>query len=140
MTRGEPVQTLDTDGAFIAVLLAAMDASGHTSADEAERAHHIIWSTRRFRDREGAEIDERIERVRALIAEQGTAPVLDASARAIPKGLRPAVFAVAADLVLVDGRLEQLESEFLHGLAGALHLDTAAADRILEVIRIKNSA
>jgi tellurite resistance protein len=140
MTRGEPGQTLDTDDAFIAVLLAAMDASGHTSADEAERAHHIIWSTRRFRDRDGAEIDERIERVRALIAEQGTEPVLDASASAIPEGLRSAVFAVAADLVLVDGRLERLESEFLRGLAGALHLDTAEADRILEVIRIKNSA
>jgi tellurite resistance protein len=140
MTRGEPGRTLDTDDAFIAVLLAAMDASGHTSADEAERAHHIIWSTRRFRDRDGAEIDERIERVRALIAEQGTEPVLDASASAIPEGLRSAVFAVAADLVLVDGRLERLESEFLRGLAVALHLDTAAADRILEVIRIKNSA
>ena len=140
MTRREPLQTLDTDDAFIAVLLAAMDASGHTSADEAERAHHIIWSTRRFRERDGAEIDERIERVRTLIAEQGTAPVVDASASAIPDGLRPAVFAVAADLVLVDGRLERLESEFLRGLAAALHLDAAAADRILDVIRIKNSA
>ena len=140
MTKREPVPTLDTDDAYIAVLLAAMDASGHTSADEAERAHHIIWSTRRFRDRDGAEIDERIERVRALMAEQGTAPVLDASASAIPDRLRPAVFAVAADLVLVDGRLERLESEFLRRLAGTLDLDAAAADRILEVIRIKNSA
>lgn len=140
MTRRETGQTLDTDDAFIAVLLAAMDASGHTSADEAERAHHIIWSTRRFRDRDGAEIDERIERVRTLIASQGTAPVLDLSARAIPEGLRPAVFAVAADLVLVDGRLERLESDFLRGLAGTLELDAAEADRILDVIRIKNSA
>lgn len=140
MTRRETGLTLDTDDAYIAVLLAAMDASGHTSADEAERAHHIIWSTRRFRDREGPEIDERIERVRTLIAEQGTAPVLDASASAIPDGLRPAVFAVAADLVLVDGRLERLESNFLRGLAAALNLDAAMADRILDVIRIKNSA
>jgi tellurite resistance protein len=140
MTNRERGQVLDTDDAYIAVLLAAMDASGHTSADEAERAHHIIWSTRRFRDRDGAEIDERIERVRTLLAEQGTAPVLDASASAIPDRLRPAVFAVAADLVLVDGRLERLESEFLRRLAGALDLDAADADRILDVIRIKNSA
>lgn len=140
MTRPDAGQTIDTDDALIAVLLAAMDASGHTSADEAERAHHIIWSTRRFRDRDGAEIDERIERVRTLIADLGTAAVLEASARAIPEGLRQAVFAVAADLVLVDGRLERLESAFLRGLAGTLHLDAAAADRILDVIRIKNSA
>ena len=104
-----------------------------------ERAHHIIWSTRRFRDREGAEIDERIERVRARLAEQGTKSVLDASASAVPDRLRAADFAVAADLVLVDGRLERLESEFLRNLAGALDLDAAAADRILDVIRIKNS-
>ena len=139
MPNREPRQTLDADDAYIAVLLAAMDASGHTSADEAERAHHIIWSTRRFRDREGAEIDERIERVRALLAEQGTDSVLRASARALPDRLRAAVFAVAADLVLVDGRLERLESEFLRHLAGALDLDADTADRILDVIRIKNS-
>lgn len=140
MTLREPSGTLDVDDAFIAVLLAAMDASGHTSADEAERAHHIIWSTRRFRDREGGEIDARIERVRTLLADQGTAPILEASAREIPDTLRPAVFAVAADLVLVDGRLERLESEFLRRLASSLDMDAAAADRILDVIRIKNSA
>jgi hypothetical protein len=30
-----------------------MDASGHVSAEEATHAHNIIWSTRRFRRRDG---------------------------------------------------------------------------------------
>jgi hypothetical protein len=54
---------LDTDGAFIALLIAAMDASGHVSPEEAARAHHIIWSTRRFRHRSGDAVGKKIERM-----------------------------------------------------------------------------
>jgi len=131
---------LETDDAFIAVLLAAMDASGHVSAAEAERAHHIIWSMRRFRHRDGDVVNRRIERMRVLIGDEGASPVLAAGAAKIPPPLRPAAFAVAADLVLVDGRMERAESQFLRELAKTLGLDAPTAERILDVIRIKNSA
>jgi hypothetical protein len=38
------VSVLDADDAFIALLIAAMDASGHVSAEEAARAHkhHLV--------------------------------------------------------------------------------------------------
>jgi uncharacterized tellurite resistance protein B-like protein len=140
MTGRAGIGALDTDDAFIAVLIAAMDASGHVSAAEAERAHHIIWSMRRFHDREGGEVERRIERMRVLIGEHGAEPVLKAGARHIPDRLRPAAFAVAADLVLVDGRMERLEAKFLRALAADLDLDEAEADRIIDVLRIKNSA
>ena len=139
MTERTGSYDIDTDDAFIAVLIAAMDASGHASPAEAERAHHIIWSMRRFRDREGGEVERRIDRMRTLIAEHGLAAIQQAAAREIPERLRPSAFAVAADLVLVDGRMERLESTFLRSLAADLRLDTPTADRILEVIRIKNS-
>ena len=139
MTEQPAIGVLDTDDAFIAVLIAAMDASGHVSAAEAERAHHIIWSMRRFHDREGGEVEQRIERMRVLIGDHGAEPVLKSGAKQIPDRLRPAAFAVAADLVLVDGRLERPEAKFLRTLAADLELDTAAVDRILDVIRIKNS-
>jgi hypothetical protein len=54
---------IDTDEAFIALLIAAMDASGHVSAQEAARAHHVIWSMRRFRHRSGETVGRKIERM-----------------------------------------------------------------------------
>jgi hypothetical protein len=65
--------------------------------------------------------------------------VIEAAARTIPTRLRPAAFAVAADLVLVDGRMERLEGRFLRGLAADLGLDRQTARSILAVMRVKNS-
>lgn len=139
-TRRSGVDKLDADDAFIALLIAAMDASGHVSAEEAARAHNIIWSMRRFRHRSGETVGRKIGRMRTLVEKHGTVSVIHAAARQIPSRLRPAAFAVATDLVLVDGRMERLEGRFLRQLAADLGLDGQAAKNILDVIRLKNSA
>jgi tellurite resistance protein len=138
--RSDAVSKLDADDAFIALLIAAMDASGHVSAEEAARAHNIIWSMRRFRNRSGDTVGRRIERMRTLVENYGASSVIDAAARKIPNRLRGAAFAVAADLVLVDGRMERSEARFLRQLAADLGLDWQTAKNILDVIRLKNSA
>lgn len=137
---GRSQRPLDPDDAFIALLIAAMDASGHVSADEAARAHNIIWSMRRFRHRSGERVGHVIARMKALIASQSPAAVLDTAARKIPRRLRPAAFAMTADLVLVDGRMERSEARFLRALAVALNLKADMAESVLAVMRIKNSA
>ena len=131
---------LDADDAFIALLIAAMDASGHVAAEEAARAHNIIWSMRRFRHRSGDTVGRKIERMRTLVEQHGASPVIESAARHIPRRLRGAAFAVAADLVLVDGRMERLEGRFLKQLAVDLGLERDAAKSILNVMRLKNSA
>lgn len=131
---------LSADDALIAILIAAMDASGHVSADEAARAHNMIWSMRRFRNRSGEAVGRRIGRMRALVEKHGAPPVIEAAAKAIPARLRRAAFAVAADLVLVDGRMDRLEARFLRVIADDLGLDRRTAKNILNVVRIKNSA
>lgn len=140
LIRGPVFGRLDADDAFIAVLIGAMDASGHVSAEEAARAHNIIWSTRRFRHRDGDDVGRRIERTKTLIEQHGVSPVIEAGARKIPPRLRPAAFAVAADLVLVDGRMERAEGRFLRQLGSDLGLRSEVAKNILTVLRIKNSA
>jgi uncharacterized tellurite resistance protein B-like protein len=134
------VGRLDADDAFLALLIAAMDASGHVSAEEAARAHNIIWSMRRFRHRSGEAVGRRIERMRTLVADYGASSVIEAAARQIPVRLRPAAFALATDLVLVDGRVERLEGRFLRRLATDLDLDRQTTKTILDVMRLKNSA
>jgi tellurite resistance protein len=134
-----PLRSLDADDALLALLIGAMEASGHMSAAEAARAHNIIWSTRRFRRRDGDEVGRRIQRARTLIGEHGVAPVVQAGVRKIPRRLRPAAFAVATDLILVDGRMEAAEARFLRQLASDLGLRSGMAKAILDVLRIKNS-
>jgi tellurite resistance protein len=138
--RSRRTMGLDVDDAFIALLIGAMDASGHVSAEEAARAHNIIWSTRRFRHRDGDEVRRRIERTKTLIEQHGAPPVIEAGARKIPTRFRAAAFALAADLVLVDGKMERAEGRFLRQLATDLGLRTAVAKNILAVLHIKNSA
>ena len=131
---------LTPDDAFIALLIAAMAANGHVSAKEAERAQHIIWSMRRFRHRSGEAVGRRIERMRTLIEKRGASPVIEAAVRQIPRRLRRAAFAIAADLVLVVGRMQRSEERFLRGPAANLELDRQIVKSILDVIRVKNSA
>jgi len=138
--RPDAFSKLDADDAFIALLIAAMDASGHVSAEEAARAHNIIWSMRRFRHRSGDTVGRKIERMRTLVEKHGASPVIEAAARQIPTRLRAAAFAVAADLVLVDGRMERLEGRFLRQLAVDLGLERHTAKSILDVMRLKNGA
>lgn len=95
---------------------------------------------RRFRHRSGDTVGRKIERMRTLVEKHGASGVIEAAARQIPKRLRGAAFAVAADLVLVDGRMERLEGRFLRQLAADLGLDWQTAKSILDVIRLKNSA
>jgi uncharacterized tellurite resistance protein B-like protein len=130
---------LTLDQGIIAVLIAAMDANQHVSPEEAARAHHIIWSMRRFRRRSGEAVNRLIETVRDRLGEEGTTAVLDQAARTIPARMRPAAFAVAVDLMLADARLERAERAFVKRLAADLKVRRPLAEDILKVLLTKNS-
>ena len=40
---------LELDEALIALFIGAMNANDHVAREELARAHHLIWSTKRFR-------------------------------------------------------------------------------------------
>jgi hypothetical protein len=61
------------------------------------------------------------------------------AARTIPARLRASAFAVVADLLLADGKLESSERRFLERLGADLKLDPDAARGIVGVVVIKNS-
>jgi len=134
------VGRLDVDSAFLALLIGAMNANDHVSPEEGARAHHIIWSMRRFRHQSGETVDRGIDRMRQLIERHGPSPVIAAAARAIPARLRQAAYAVAADLVLADGTIERAERQFLDELGTKLGLGRDATRNIVDVMLIKNRA
>jgi tellurite resistance protein len=117
-----------------------MDANRHVSREELARAHHIIWSMRRFRRKSGDTVNRLIDSMRTAIEEKGAPAVIARGAGVIPRRLRPAAFALAADLVLADGKLEPAERRFLRALAGQLGVDAESAAAMLDALLVKNSA
>jgi tellurite resistance protein len=117
-----------------------MDANQHVSPEEASRAHHIIWSMRRFRRRSGEAVDRLIDTVRDRIEADGVPAVLEQASRTMPARLRQSAFAVAVDLMLADAKLERDERQFVTRLAAGLKLRASVADDIVRVMLIKNGA
>ena len=126
------------DRALITLFIGAVDANGHVSAHEAARAHHLIWSTRRFRRRSGEVVGRLIQQVRAEFDRRTHAEVVAAATARIPAALRKPAFAIVADLVLDDGRINPQESRFLQRLATELRLKPAVTRQVIAVMLLKN--
>jgi hypothetical protein len=47
------VKRLELDEALIALFIGAMNANDHVAREELARAHHLIWSTKRFGGNQG---------------------------------------------------------------------------------------
>ena len=134
------VPRLNLDEAFLALLIGAMHANQHMSREEAARAHHLVWSMKRFRRKSGETVGRLLDATRSLVEQHGAPAVVTEAARVIPARFRSAAFALSADLILADGKIERTERQFLDRLAGQLGLDRATRDTVLDAMLIKNSA
>jgi tellurite resistance protein len=132
------VKRLELDEALIALFIGAMDANGHVSREELARAHHLIWSTKRFRRKSGEGVGRLIGRMKRLLETQEVAVVMDAAARTIPARLRPSAFAIVADLLLADGEIDAQERKFLQRLAVNFNIRARVANQVIEAMLLKN--
>ena len=139
-TTRRRVRRLSADEAFIALIIAAMEANNHTAPEEAARAQHIVWSMSRFRNRSGATVGRLIANMKQFAHDCAPEETIAAACRAIPLPRRAQALAIAADVVLVDGRMQRGERQFLLALAKQLRQTPAQTREILDVIRIKNKA
>jgi hypothetical protein len=137
-TRRRRTRALGPDEGLIALFIGAMDANGRIASDEAARAHHLIWSTRRFRRRSGDTVGRLIQDVRTLLEKRGVDAVIADAARAIPRRLRPAAYALVSDLLLADGRIDAGERRFLERLGSMLAIDPGTARQVVDAILLKN--
>ena len=131
-------KTLELDEALIALFIGAMNANDHVAREELARAHHLIWSTKRFRRKSGESVGRLIDRMKRMLEEQEAMAVTEAAARAIPARLRPSAFATVADLLLADGKIDARERKFLQHLAGNFNIRARVANQVMEVMLIKN--
>ena len=129
---------LELDEALIAVFIGAMNANDHVAREELARAHHLIWSTKRFRRKSGETVGRLIDRMKRLLEEQDAAVVMEAAARTIPAKLRPSAFAIVADLLLADGKIDARERKFLQRLAVDFNIRAGAASQVIQAMLVKN--
>ena len=137
---GVCVPALTVDDAFIALFIAAMNANDHVSAAEGARAHHLIWSMKRFRRKSGDTVGRGIERMKRLVESHGSTGVIAAAARAIPRPLRLSAYALTADLLLADGTIERAERRFLDRLRAELRVAEGDGGALIDAMLIKNKA
>lgn len=129
---------LELDEALIALFIGAMDANDHVAREELARAHHLIWSTKRFRRKSGETVGRLIDRMKRLLEEQEATAVMEAAARTIPARLRPSAFAIVADLLLADARIDARERKFLQRLAVNFNIRARMANQVIETMLVKN--
>jgi tellurite resistance protein len=135
---GPRLKRLELDEALIALFIGAMDANDHVARDELARAHHLIWSTKRFRRKSGETVGRLIDRMKRLLEEQERPAVMEVAAGAIPAKLRPSAFAIVADLLLADGKIDARERKFLQRLAVSLNIRARIASHVVEAMLVKN--
>lgn len=136
--RTKSEKKLDLDEALIALFIGAMNANGHVAREELARAHHLIWSTRRFRRKSGESVDRLIDRMKRLLEQQDPPAVIESAARAVPAKLRPSAFAVVADLLLADGKIDARERKFLQRLAVDFKIPVRMATNVVDALLVKN--
>jgi hypothetical protein len=76
--------------------------------------------------------------MKRLLEEQEPEAVMEAAARGIPTKLRPSAFAIVADLLLADGRIDARERKFLRRMAVDFNMRAGVASQVIEAMLVKN--
>ncbi|NJM63844.1 MAG: tellurite resistance TerB family protein [Oscillatoriales cyanobacterium RU_3_3] len=127
---------LTSSEALTAISVLAVAADGQISEEERQTlaANHI----RLFRSYSGEQFQELFKKVLNLSRQYSPAEVFAAAKTALTPQLRTTAFAIATDLVLVDGVFTQEEKEFLIELSAALDISEEMGKKIIDVMSIKN--
>jgi uncharacterized membrane protein YebE (DUF533 family) len=122
--------------ALTAISVLAVAADGQISEEERQTlaANHI----RLFSSYSREHFQELFKKVLNLSNHYNPAEVFAAAKNTLTPQLRETAFAIATDLVLVDGIFTQEEEEFLVELAEALEISDEMGKKIIEVMTIKN--
>ena len=138
--RDGDVSTLTMREAVTAILVAAVAADGTLVEQEAERLNALLPSMRLFRQTSAVHLQRLTETALDIIGSTGPDALLPACAEVIPESLRAPLFALAVELVIVDGDVSATETRFVDSLKSALAIDDEIAANIIEVLLIKSRA
>ena len=120
-------------------MLAVVAADGHISDEEAQDFNARTNRMKLFAGHGGAPFSQMIDKLFRLLKKDGPNGLMQRSAQALPPDLRATAFAVSADMVFADGSVDEDEQALIGGLQNALGIPDDLAEKIVEVLHIKNS-
>ena len=130
---------LSPQEAFVCLLITSARSDGSVSPHEANQIEHVVAAMKLFR---GSSYETRqaiFTKAGERIQQNGREDVVRAAAAVIPKELGSTAFAMAVDLMLSDGRLTTAEQRFADELRGILNVDRDEAQKVVDVLTIKNA-
>jgi hypothetical protein len=136
--EGLPNPAVSIDEAMVVVMFGAVLSDGLIGVEEATRIDDIVAASPLKWRRDTAETKVMGALAARLFAMRGTDAVLAICAETIPHELHATAFALAADLMLVDGQVGPWERSYIDNLQRAFMIDDDVALRIVEVLLIKN--
>lgn len=132
--------TLTLREAVVTILAAAAACDGVVTAVDAPRLNAILGSMRLYHTVPQEHRLHLVRRALDMVAGMEGRPLLDACAISIPGHLRLPVFAVAVELVMVDGVIGQSGRQFVRALHEVLDIDAKAAASVVDVLLLKSRA
>jgi hypothetical protein len=133
-------QSLTLREAALAVLVSAVTADSALAPEEAARLNALIASMRLYRQVEPEHQQRLVNRAMELVSQNRPEDLLTACASVVPAELRAPLFAIAVDLVFVDGRVDEREKRFVDALQAAFGIDDQTATNIIAVLLMKSRA
>jgi uncharacterized tellurite resistance protein B-like protein len=126
--------------AVTTVLVAAVAADGTVGPVEGRRLNEFLLSMRLFHQVPADHVQRLIENALNLVTRTAMDGLLAACAAVILGDLRASLYALAVELVLVDGTIAEREMQFANTLQAAFAIDDVTAMKIVEVLLIKSRA
>ena len=124
--------------AFAAIALIAIASDGHFSEEEIDLINTSLRRMQLFKSYPGDVLKRMYDKLFGILRRDGATVLLNLAKSSLPTELREPAFAIATDLILVDGTVTPEEEAFLNDLCNALEISQAIALKIIEVMLIKN--
>ncbi|NBB26730.1 tellurite resistance TerB family protein [Cellulophaga sp. BC115SP] len=124
--------------AWVAILYACAGAEGNVSDVEIEKISSVVVLKTLFNPYKTQLVPTLFKPVIDAFKQVGSKALIDSSAPLIADENKATLFCLVFDLLLADGTLGEGEKEIAEYLIEKLNLDSGIAEKIIEVLLIKN--
>ncbi len=124
--------------AYMGILLCVIGADGDINDDEIDS---LLTATNRmqlFLSQTRDEYSRMMDKLLGVMRKNSVGHLLEQSVPSVPDELRETAYATAIDLVFSDGVIEEDEKDIIHHLQQELKVSEETAEKIIEVMEIRN--
>jgi uncharacterized membrane protein YebE (DUF533 family) len=136
--KNKAAEELSSAEAFAAIALAAAACDGYLSDDEARGISLALSKMKLFRSLPNEVVYKMFDKLLGILRHEGVTALVRAAKDSLPYELQETAFAIAADLILSDGYITEVEESFLEDLHQNLNIPDGTATQIIKVMKIKN--